>query len=166
MLRRELFKALALVGLARPARALGFAPRRPFAVPPTMWFENDQGQKWVPTPADLAGGLPTAPAGFVYTWFRDGCAVTETCYDRDGKRVMGGSSTWPGDLALALATRGGYTMHEAVLIAASLCEGCMNVAAHDYGLPWGYARGSEQHRRVGTSCEHCTRAALPDQERT
>jgi hypothetical protein len=49
-----------------------------------------------------------------------------------------------------------YPLHDAILIAARACEGCMNVLLWEYGCDDGYEHGSEEHERAGTSCLFCT----------
>jgi hypothetical protein len=48
-----------------------------------------------------------------------------------------------------------YRLNDALVIAASCCEGCTNVLANRYGLNWEYEEGSEEHLRCGTSCKFC-----------
>lgn len=49
-----------------------------------------------------------------------------------------------------------YDLHNAVLVSARSCEGCVNVLMWEYGCADGYPYGSEQHKRAGTSCVFCT----------
>jgi len=48
-----------------------------------------------------------------------------------------------------------YSIYDAMLIAARACEGCMNVLLWRYGCNDGYPEGSDEHKRVGTSCLFC-----------
>jgi len=70
------------------------------------------------------------------------------------KDFMSGSSGWSEDLALALVKEG-FTLQNAIIVAASACERCMNVLAHECGLDWGYPEGSEDYNKCGTSCALC-----------
>ena len=56
---------------------------------------------------------------------------------------------------MAIANSGDYSLTEAIIIAATSCERCMNVLALKYGLNWGYEEGSEEWEKVGTSCQFC-----------
>lgn len=78
--------------------------------------------------------------------------------------IMTGNSSWSEDLVLAMASRTWrgwlrgrkvYTLGEAILIAANACERCMNALGDIYGLPWGYAEGSEEWENSGTRCQFC-----------
>lgn len=77
---------------------------------------------------------------------------------------------WSEDLALAMSrptekelatarSRGFepklFGLKDAILIGSVACEACANALAHEYGLSWGYARGSEEWKRARTSCELC-----------
>jgi hypothetical protein len=61
---------------------------------------------------------------------------------------------WSEDLALALV-RQGFGLSEAIVVAATCCERCMNVLADECGLDWGYPEGSEDYEKCGTSCAFC-----------
>lgn len=61
---------------------------------------------------------------------------------------------WQADLALGLCEKG-FDLKQGIIIAATSCEACMNVLAHEVGLDWGYAEGSEDHMKCGTSCHYC-----------
>lgn len=71
------------------------------------------------------------------------------------REIMFTRTTYSEDLVLAMANSGEYTLSEAILVAANACEGCLNVLAHLFRLNWGYAFGSEEHKRVNTSCQFC-----------
>ncbi|MCX8132107.1 MAG: hypothetical protein N3I35_18660 [Clostridia bacterium] len=62
---------------------------------------------------------------------------------------------WNEELALALVNSKEYTLSEAIIIAATSCERCMNALAHKYGLNWGYEEYSEEWQKCGTSCIFC-----------
>ena len=85
-------------------------------------------------------------------------------------RICGGSSTWPASLVAAMTRpttverlrrvlRGYllpprlYSLPDAVQVAATTCEACMNTLMHEYGVNDGYREGSREWRRAGTSCE-------------
>jgi hypothetical protein len=77
-------------------------------------------------------------------------------WDACGSRpVFEAHQGWQEDLALAIANSGDYTLSEAIIIAATSCERCMNALAYKYGLEWGYAEGSDEWQRCGTSCQFC-----------
>lgn len=62
---------------------------------------------------------------------------------------------WNEDLVLAIAKTNDYTLSQAILIAATSCERCMNSLAHKYGLTWGYPEYSDEWKEAKTSCEFC-----------
>ena len=77
-------------------------------------------------------------------------------WDGTGSReVYSGTSSWPEDLALAIANSGDYSLSTSITIAATSCERCMNVLAHKYELEWGYEEGSEDWKKTNTSCQFC-----------
>jgi len=77
-------------------------------------------------------------------------------WEGDGSReAFSGESSWPEDLALAIANSGDYSLDEAILISATACSRCMNSLAYDYGLDWGYEEGSEEWLKSNTECQFC-----------
>ena len=126
------------------------APR--FTAPPTLWYENEQGEKWIP---ESFGSSP--PEGFKYQNTQFPLRLHHSICTSDGQLLANSSCGYPEDLAVALL-HDGYTLGEAILIAANMCEACLNATANDYGLTWGYPRGSEAHLATGTSCEFCRKA--------
>ncbi len=127
-------------------------PRRRYNVPPTLWYENAEGQKHIPgrdenDPAKIMETFPYQHAQFP-------CYLRHSCCTKAGP-LFSGESGWSEDLALEMASSGDYRLGESILIVANLCERCTNAAAHDYGLKWGYPRYSEQWRRANTCCDHC-----------
>lgn len=97
---------------------------------PVLWYENAEGAKWF-IPVDRDPLNPAPPPGFVYQ-----------------------VSRFPLELLLWRCRP--MTIADAIVRAATACERCVNVLAHDYGLPWGYARDSYEHRRSNTACEQCS----------
>ena len=71
------------------------------------------------------------------------------------KTIVSFNSSWSEDLVLSIANSGDYSLSEAIIIAATFCERCMNVLAYKYGLDWGYEEGSKEWQGVGTSCQFC-----------
>lgn len=128
------------------------SPRKRYEVPPTLWYENSAGQKWIP-PDSFYQTMEGQPEGFIYQHSQFPRQLEESICTREG-RLATGHSSWPEDLVAAMAADG-YTLSGAILVAAHLCERCMNAAAYDYGLKWGYPRYSESWTKAGTSCEHC-----------
>lgn len=77
-------------------------------------------------------------------------------WDASGCRVMAESeTTWSEELVMAMVTSGDYGLKQAILIAVTACERCMNVLAHQYGLEDGYPEGSEQWEKSRTICQFC-----------
>jgi hypothetical protein len=76
---------------------------------------------------------------------------------------IGFESSWSSDAVLAIANSGDYSLGDAIIIYATSCERCMNVLCHTYKVPSykdknvidGYAEGSEEWLKCGTSCRFC-----------
>ncbi len=85
------------------------------------------------------------------------------------RKIMTGEMGWCEDLALAMATKikpkslrdslfdfKKFTLSEAILITATCCEACMNVLRYHYlGKKEGYKEGSDEWKKVGTTCSFC-----------
>lgn len=78
-------------------------------------------------------------------------------WEANGSRpFFGGGSTYPNDLTTAMVRSNQFDVHRATLICAMSCERCLNVLYHEYmGDGHGYAEGSEEWNKCGTSCEFC-----------
>lgn len=77
-------------------------------------------------------------------------------WDACGSRVMAESeTTWSEDLVMAMVKSGDYGLKQAILIAATACERCMNVLLYQYGLGDGYPEGSEEWQKARTTCQFC-----------
>jgi hypothetical protein len=149
-------RLILILGALLPSFSVNAKPRR-YPVPPTLWYENSAGEKWIPDEAHLRNMTPP-PEGFSYQHSQFPHDLHHSCCTVPGPEIFRGSSSWSEDLVLAMATNGGYKLSEAILIAANMCERCMNAAAHDHGLKWGYARGSAAWRQSNTECEFCQNA--------
>lgn len=137
---------------------------------PQLWYENEEGVRWLPGLDDHE-----PPPEFKYQRSRFATHVTDNVLklneDGTSTRLITGSQGYPGDLMIALARpslierlkvffRTGewikpMKVDQAILTAATACEGCMNVLAYERCLDWGYERNSPEHERVGTSCDLC-----------
>lgn len=148
-MHRRGFVGALIAFVLMPWRRVRARPTR-LAVPPILWYENDAGEKWIPTADDFDHS--GRPAGFHYQWSQFPRQLEENCHGPDG-HMMTGHSSWPEDLVLAMTAD--YTLSDAILIAAHLCERCLNAAAYDYGLTWGYRRGSPGWLKANTTCPHC-----------
>lgn len=187
---------------------------------PTLWFENADGDRWVP---DMEN-WDEAPPGYVYQWSRFPKVLREVCYKTiqqdevdacphppeavqadlgiietmEGRKcrqcggyqskqkgapwpekweahgsqeVMSGESSWPEDLVLAMvrpsaeelalaAQRVGseprlLDMNDAILMAATSCERCLNALCWRYGLGDGYPPFSPEWDEASTECAIC-----------
>lgn len=135
--------------------------------PPQLWYENQEGKRWIPSQEQIHS-MPVPPEGFIYQHSRFPRYLHDSiCTDKG--EIMRGSSGWPGDLVLALVrptwrerivaiARYGtpaprYDLDEAIILATG-CGGCVNRLAHRAGLMWGYRVGSARDRSR-TSCEFC-----------
>ena len=109
------------------------------------WADDVYGRK-----CNACGGTQTRAAWHLWPkkWY--GCGSRE---------VASANSSWSEDLVLVIANSGDYSLSEAIIIAATSCERCMNVLADKYGLDWGYEEGSEEWEKTGTSCQFCEEEA-------
>jgi hypothetical protein len=175
---------------------------------PSIWYENEKGDRFVPNlDVDFPADQPV-PEGFDYHVSRfptqlsiehlvmvkpekvDACEHPEefmkvdhgiidsmegrTCEKCGGYQSKNKGEPWPEkweaygsrhlmtmnmgwqeELALGLVKQG-FGLSEAIVVAACACERCMNVLADEVGLDWGYAEGSEDWEKCGTSCGLCT----------
>lgn len=104
------------------------------------WVDGIEGRK-----CDACGGSQTRNTGEPWP----------DKWEATGQReLMNMGSTYSEDLALALVNKG-LTLSEAIVVAATCCEACMNVLAHECGLDWGYEHGSKEWHDCGTSCHFC-----------
>lgn len=131
-------------------------------IPPTLWYENPDGVRYVPTQDDLRN-LADPPEGFIYQLSRFPTTLEDTVlrlirengHIARSEHVMTGHSSWPEDLVLAMANSKMYSLSEAILVVAQSCERCMNAMAHEFELQWGYPANSDEWFNSGTRCMHC-----------
>lgn len=131
-------------------------------IPPTLWYENADGVRYVPTQNDLRS-LMEPPEGFIYqlsqfpTTLEDTILrlVRENGSISRSEHVMTGHSSWPEDLVLAMANSKMYSLSEAILVVARSCGRCMNAMAHEFGMKWGYPADSDDFLESNTHCMHC-----------
>ena len=150
MTRRGVF---ARIGAAILRIRTAFARPKRYSVPPTLWYETANGERWIPDERHFRE-LTNPPDGYEYQHCQIPNSLTHSICLVSGPSIATGSSTWPEDLVLAMA-KDGYKLGDAILIAANMCERCLNAACHDYGLKWGYPRHSEPWKAVNTTCEFC-----------
>ena len=141
-----------------------------------LWYENNEGTRWlVPEKGPIE-----PPEGFRYQHSQFACEVKHMVLDCSGgksERLAEVTATYSPDLVLAL-TRPTFLerlrqfisygrfeprreFREAVLIAVTSCERCVNVIAHRVGLTWGYEKGSLSWHLSGTQCEFCVSEPPP-----
>lgn len=153
--RRALASLFAAIPLLGHAKATPPARRR-YQVPPSLWYENEAGEKWIPDENQLMTCEPP-PEGFIFQHFTESPLRESICKllpDGSGPQIAAFCSGWSEDLVIAFANDG-YRLTHAIRLAASFCERCMNAAAHEYGLPWGYPRYSEKWLKAHTICDFC-----------
>ena len=72
------------------------------------------------------------------------------------KLFSGTTSLGTGDIVLAMANSGDYTLEEAILTKSIACERCGNALAYKYtDGKEGYAEDSENYIKSGTRCKFC-----------
>lgn len=57
-----------------------------------------------------------------------------------------------------------YTLDEAIIIATTACERCVNTLAYQYGCSYGYPEMSDEWFRANTKCKFC--AKMPNEKVT
>ena len=116
------------------------------------WVEGMYGRK-----CNKCGGTQVKKEGHHWPEKWDGTGSREVC---------SGTSSWPEDLALAIANSDDYfSLSEAIIIVGTSCERCMNALAFEYGLDWGYEEGSEEWEKTNTSCQFCEGSNVGSQEK-
>lgn len=141
-------------------------------IPPSLWYENDAGDRHVP---DWSKPEPEAPPpGFKYQHSRFPFDLRHSILllkEHDCERLAEGSDGVPASLVLALCrpsiveaarqllrygrVRKRLDPMDAFMVAGVACEACMNALAWEHGLTWGYRRGSKPWAAARTSCELC-----------
>lgn len=127
----------------------------------TLWYEDMDGNvietnktDWTPPMVD---GPHIQVSRFPFQLTTSYLKIDDTANTRC-KEIMRANETWNQGLVLNIANAGEYTLNEAIIIAASSCERCLNVLIHKYGGykdDPGYAEGSEDWHKCGTSCQFC-----------
>ena len=130
----------------------------------TLWVEDKDGNR---VEVDCRDGSTAPVETHPHAFARFPCELTTKIYERRPKdggygsrdRIGEGHSSFNESLTLALATGANgqpkYRLMHAIIIAACLCERCMNALANQYGLDWGYPLNSEQYKNNNTRCEAC-----------
>jgi hypothetical protein len=122
-----------------------------------LWYENEQGDKWVP-PKGYCGS-PKPPAGFIYQRSQFPFSVHEVmlrCYEDKSVEVCSGNSSWPENLVLAMTNSGDYGLYQAIFVAANACSRCLNALSFTYlGSEEGFSEDSEEYKYSNTRCEWC-----------
>ncbi len=131
-----------------------------------LWYE-DKDRNWrLPDYTDNAPD--PVDDGYIYQHSRFSTQLTQRILrvdiDDEGHRKsvdLGGfTSTYPDDLALAIANSGEYRLRDAITIAGTSCERCLNALCWHYevtkdGEREGYPEGSEEWLKARTSCQFC-----------
>lgn len=131
-----------------------------------IWYEDDEGKIQAPSIDQIKNY--DNPKDAVYQLSRIPCRLDtmKILIKPDG--TSGARSTmtegYPPDLALALTNSGDFTLGEAIIFSATVCERCMNALAYEYGLDWGYPVDSQAYATCGTSCKLCKQEATPFEE--
>lgn len=123
--------------------------------PPTLWYENKAGKRWIPKSLRT---MPTPPRGFIYQHSRFPMYLHDSiCTDKG--QIMQGSSSVNEELVCAMIglkpKPGKLKLSAAMLVVGIACERCLNAMAHRAGLKWGYPKGGKEYRASRTCCELC-----------
>jgi len=125
----------------------------------TLWYEDKDGNVIedfdLETATDHPDGAYAQVSRFPTSLRENYIMLDDSRELLDSGGLFAGESTWPEDLVLAIVESGDYSLSEAILIGANACGRCLNALAHDYGLDWGYAEGSEEWKNTNTKCEFC-----------
>lgn len=121
----------------------------------TLWYSDKNDNKiW----CDITK-LECQPVGAEYQHSQFPRELRHTmlklCPDGSSRDNGSFTSTYPIDLVIAIYSDGGYTWDESVILVANSCDRCMNALAYQYGLSWGYPKGSCSWEKCGTACRHC-----------
>lgn len=122
----------------------------------TIWYEDGQGNKCCPGSTHFPA-TPSIPNGLVYQHSRM-CVIRHSIYASGGKGpwhpVAESESTWDTELVEAMLKFGGHDLHDAIIIAGTCCERCLNALLYKY-LNKGYPEYSEEWLASRTECEFC-----------
>ena len=142
-------------------------------VPPTLWYEDEEGNflgkpDYEKDPSDPFVGMgDRKKARYQVSRFPTSLRTSYVVIRDDGSSgtVAAGESGWWEELVLAMATAKPplqkFRLSEAILIAATSCERCMNALAWRYGVtddegrPHGYPEDSDDYRDTNTQCHFC-----------
>jgi hypothetical protein len=130
---------------------------------PIMWYEDEQGNK---LPYMYYGVPPIDYENFdrarwKYTHTRFGNEIHHKIFEGDSSKPLitftNAFASCTADLAIAIHQVEGLHLSEALVIAATSCERCLNVLLHHYQCSddKGYSKESEQAQKVNTHCELC-----------
>lgn len=112
-----------------------------YIVPTHGWSDGIEGRECL-----LCNGSQTKEKG--KSWPKE--------WNSNGSKLfMTGTSSWPEDLVLAMILSKDYSPSQAILIATTACERCINVLANKYKLEWGYAEFSDDWVKAKTTCKFC-----------
>lgn len=131
-------------------------------VPPTLWYEDRDGNRHVPTHLEMSNGI-NAPEGYDYMRSQFPCTLEDSTLllvRENGtvcrsEKLMTGHTGWSEDLVLAMTVSGKYKLSEAILVVATSCSRCMNALAYVFQVGWGMSSDSEEYANHNTRCGYC-----------
>lgn len=113
-------------------------------VPTTGWIDGVEGRK-----CKLCNGTQIRKVGEEWPSKWDVEALTPLIAFR---------TTWNDILVLAMANSGDFTLHDAIIVATTACERCVNALCNKY-LPNnknnGYPEFSDEWKASGMHCDFC-----------
>ena len=122
-----------------------------------IWYEDKDGKR-----IEWDGSRLDPPPNAVEEHVCFPLEIRETVYkiDHNGNRIReffaGCTHIGNGDILVAMANSGDFTLAEAIALYANCCERCANVLAYKYlGPEHGYPEHSEEWEKCNTACRHC-----------
>jgi hypothetical protein len=166
MKKRKFFSFLAslpliggLVSIKGQSAPVRFSHMKIPDVIPTLWYENEEGDRWLPTDEDIMDCCTKRPFTHEIQVSRFPRNL-QTGYTKENVgTICAFNSSWNAKLATNMVLAG-VPIEEAILRAGVACERCMNALGHAYGVQWGgedggYPENSKEYQNSNTRCEFC-----------
>ena len=118
---------------------------------PYLWYENEDGEKYSLSEDELKNVI--IPEDYPYQHSRFPVVRDSICVE-NAPELMSGETGFDGmeSVIMYLVTHNNWRLTDAILVAATACERCMNILLEDAG---GDVYDQEQRGSAGTHCELC-----------